>query len=309
MTTTPVESTPIRMLTALAAAGVLATGGAAQGQILLDGDMEALSIGTPPDCEQPAGAWEFPENYVTAGVCESSPEAVRVESEPTGRGQSLLVKIADAAANTHVTNLFTRVIAEGEGVVVVHFDIFVPGGNGGAAMYVGGDHGGGGFDAARDRGPQLAWDSGGGLSNFEPGQIMRTEYKFDTWQRVRLDIDLVSDTFDLSHTNDISVPPTLIAGDLAFRSTPLDHLDRFSIAHFGGFEPVNVAFFDNVTIDVESSGCYPDCDESGELDFFDFLCFQDAFAAGEPYADCDGSGSHDFFDFLCFQDEFAEGCP
>ena len=29
-------------------------------------------------------------------------------------------------------------------------------------------------------------------------------------------------------------------------------------------------------------GCYADCDESGDLDFFDFLCFQNAFAAGCP---------------------------
>jgi len=56
-------------------------------------------------------------------------------------------------------------------------------------------------------------------------------------------------------------------------------------------------------------GCYADCDESGDLDFFDFLCFQNAFAAGEPYADCDESGDLDFFDFLCFQNAFAAGCP
>ena len=56
-------------------------------------------------------------------------------------------------------------------------------------------------------------------------------------------------------------------------------------------------------------GCYADCDGSGSLDFFDFLCFQDAFAAGDPYADCDGSGSLNFFDFLCYQNEFAAGCP
>lgn len=55
--------------------------------------------------------------------------------------------------------------------------------------------------------------------------------------------------------------------------------------------------------------CYPDCDESGDLDFFDFLCFQNAFAAGDPYADCDESGDLDFFDFLCFQNGFAAGCP
>ncbi len=55
--------------------------------------------------------------------------------------------------------------------------------------------------------------------------------------------------------------------------------------------------------------CYADCDESGGLDFFDFLCFQNAFAAGEPYADCDESGDLDFFDFLCYQNAFAAGCP
>ena len=59
----------------------------------------------------------------------------------------------------------------------------------------------------------------------------------------------------------------------------------------------------------ESAGCYADCDGSGTLDFFDFLCFQNAFAGGDPYADCDDSGTLDFFDFLCFQNEFAAGCP
>ncbi len=55
--------------------------------------------------------------------------------------------------------------------------------------------------------------------------------------------------------------------------------------------------------------CLADCDGSGGLDFFDFLCFQNLFAAGAPAADCDGSGGLDFFDFLCFQNAFAAGCP
>ena len=55
--------------------------------------------------------------------------------------------------------------------------------------------------------------------------------------------------------------------------------------------------------------CYVDCDGNGELDFFDFLCFQNAFATGDPYADCDDTGALDFFDFLCFQNQFAVGCP
>jgi hypothetical protein len=55
--------------------------------------------------------------------------------------------------------------------------------------------------------------------------------------------------------------------------------------------------------------CYPDCDNNGTLDFFDFLCFQNAFLAQDPYADCDQNGVFDFFDFLCFQNEFLAGCP
>jgi hypothetical protein len=59
----------------------------------------------------------------------------------------------------------------------------------------------------------------------------------------------------------------------------------------------------------DGGGCYADCDRSGGLDFFDFLCFQNQFIAGAPEADCDESGGLDFFDFLCFQNAFAAGCP
>jgi hypothetical protein len=55
--------------------------------------------------------------------------------------------------------------------------------------------------------------------------------------------------------------------------------------------------------------CYPDCDGSGDLTFFDFLCFQNLFAAMDPGADCDGDTAFTFFDFLCFQNAFAAGCP
>ena len=55
--------------------------------------------------------------------------------------------------------------------------------------------------------------------------------------------------------------------------------------------------------------CPADCDGSGSLDVFDFLCFQNAFAAGDPSADCDADGSLSLFDFLCFQNAFDAGCP
>ena len=56
--------------------------------------------------------------------------------------------------------------------------------------------------------------------------------------------------------------------------------------------------------------CYADCDGNGELDIFDFLCFQNSFVLGEPYAcDCDPDPACDIFDFLCFQSAFVTGCP
>jgi ketosteroid isomerase-like protein len=295
------------------AIGVLAAG--AHGQLLLDGDMEALSIGTPPDCDAAAaGAWAFPDTYAAAALCEPDPSSLRIESDPGGRGNSLLMKISDtpgAETNVHLPNLLTRVVMAGEGIVTVQFDIYVAGGAAGGAVYVGGDHGGGGYSFVTDRGPQLLWASGGQLIAFDSAGVRTpiAEYESDVWQRVVLEIDLVSDTFSAYHTNDVMVAPALVADDLSFRSPTQDFLDRFTFAHFGATELTNVAFLDNVSVEVDSSGCYADCDESGELDFFDFLCFQDAFAAGEPYADCDGSGELDFFDFLCFQDEFAAGCP
>jgi hypothetical protein len=56
-------------------------------------------------------------------------------------------------------------------------------------------------------------------------------------------------------------------------------------------------------------GAYsPDCDGSGALDLFDFLCFTNAFNGGQPYADCTGDGVMDLFDFLCFVNTFNAGC-
>ncbi len=57
-----------------------------------------------------------------------------------------------------------------------------------------------------------------------------------------------------------------------------------------------------------SAQCRADVDGSGALDFFDFLEFQNLFAAGDPRADFTGDGTLDFADFLAFQDEFAAGC-
>ena len=82
------------------------------------------------------------------------------------------------------------------------------------------------------------------------------------------------------------------------------------------YVPAICAIFQNRNIDdpvgcQESAGgsCYGDCDSNGVLDIFDFLCFQNAFVAGDPYADCDRDGQWTLFDFVCFQSEFVAGCP
>jgi hypothetical protein len=74
------------------------------------------------------------------------------------------------------------------------------------------------------------------------------------------------------------------------------------LTRFAGMDFVGVARF-------RDSACYADCDRDGSLTFFDFLCFQNLFAAMDPGADCDGDGAFTFFDFLCFQNAFAAGCP
>jgi hypothetical protein len=59
---------------------------------------------------------------------------------------------------------------------------------------------------------------------------------------------------------------------------------------------------------ILGGACYTDCDASGALDLFDFLCFTNNYNANAPYADCDADGGHDLFDFLCFVNTFNEGC-
>jgi hypothetical protein len=67
-------------------------------------------------------------------------------------------------------------------------------------------------------------------------------------------------------------------------------------------------FYRGLAFADDTGECYADCTGEGDLDFFDFLCFQNAFADGDAYADCTGEGDFDFFDFLCFQNAFADGC-
>ncbi|NRA58969.1 MAG: hypothetical protein HRU13_12715, partial [Phycisphaerales bacterium] len=79
----------------------------------------------------------------------------------------------------------------------------------------------------------------------------------------------------------------------------------------GGMDRAEVRATGTSTIEITGAGftgsCVADCDGSGELNIFDFLCFQNRFATGDPAADIDGDGSLTIFDFLAFQNAFAAG--
>ncbi len=60
---------------------------------------------------------------------------------------------------------------------------------------------------------------------------------------------------------------------------------------------------------IGSAGACPvDLDGDGEATLFDFLEFQNLFAAGDLAADFDGDGTLSSFDFLTFQNAFDAGC-
>ena len=63
-----------------------------------------------------------------------------------------------------------------------------------------------------------------------------------------------------------------------------------------------------VTLAAPTIACPADLDGDGSLTLFDFLEFQNLFAAADPRADFDGDGLFTIFDFLAYQNAFAAGC-
>jgi hypothetical protein len=100
----------------------------------------------------------------------------------------------------------------------------------------------------------------------------------------------------------------------SFLSEMLGRKEPFAGLAIRGDEVGLMAIFENgqyprLTITTDVAGdCYADCDASGGLDLFDFLCFQNDFVDGGDYSDCEGNNIHDLFDFLCYQNEFVGGC-
>lgn len=73
--------------------------------------------------------------------------------------------------------------------------------------------------------------------------------------------------------------------------------------------PTGSAFGPVYGMAASTNRCTANFDNAGGLDIFDFLAFQNAFAASDPRADMNNDGLFDIFDFLGFQNAYAEGCP
>jgi hypothetical protein len=104
-------------------------------------------------------------------------------------------------------------------------------------------------------------------------------------------------------------------GDLLSQSAgPSTLIEVLSVAPDAYFEVICEIFRlrgieDNVCPESAGRPCHADCDSNGALDFWDFLCFQNAYLAGDSYADCDGDAQLTVLDFLCFQNQFIAACP
>ncbi|MCW5757089.1 MAG: hypothetical protein KIT54_07635 [Phycisphaeraceae bacterium] len=83
----------------------------------------------------------------------------------------------------------------------------------------------------------------------------------------------------------------------------------FGQAFVGSVGSPGVALDAGLLACMTGSACRADIDGDGQLTIFDFLAFQNLFAAGDMRADFDGDGELTLFDFLAFQNEFAAGCP
>jgi hypothetical protein len=148
------------------------------------------------------------------------------------------------------------------------------------------------------------------LNNQSPGAAW-TGLAVDHWYRLTATVNFHTNRLfhvtitDLTtgDTSEADVPWYLTGGENPVLPRPT------AFRCFVGGSAGSTAGYDNVSaLLVNNDECYADCTGEGELDFFDFLCFQNAFANVEEYAECTGEGDFDFFDFLCFQNAFAEGC-
>ena len=298
---------------------------------LPDGDFDELEVGTGPDRNSPAGAWEFAVVPGHPESTEDDPNQLSVVPTsafvPGATGNSLQINYPRSlAVSKQLSHVFEEAIEERPGEIVrANFDVFVPASEdrrrGGIKVIIGGDVSGSVHQNTTDRGPQITLKSRGQLQTSVCGsedcsqarsvQVL-DETPVDVWQHFQVDIDLANDTYDLfwSAGDD---PLVSVKNGNAFRSGTQDFLDHFSVAFHtdSPSRPVGLSYLDNISIEVlqQTPG---DANLDGVVDFPDFLALSEHFGEGSrrdprgwSQGDFDGNGEVDFPDFLILSENFG----
>ncbi len=137
----------------------------------------------------------------------------------------------------------------------------------------------------------VRFDSEAGVLEAEP-RGDTTPLIFDRWVEWRAEIQ--SGGFDLYYDGQLWA-----AGVTWWCGTPgcngFDAISFYIHALDGGpgmYVDDVVVVESAIRLPPECGGmCYADCDGSGATDFFDFLCYQNLFAAADPRADATGAGA------------------
>ena len=131
----------------------------------------------------------------------------------------------------------------------------------------------------------------------------------DQWVQVVVDVDLNAGTSGV-YTMTYGGAPIVTAADWNSAGPLPGTLQAVDLYDDG----VDEFYFDDASLQLAGSACYPNCDSSTTvpcLNVLDFSCFLNKFASGDTYANCDGSTTVpilNVLDFGCFLNRFSAGC-
>ena len=261
----------------------------AHGQLVLDGDLDDLPSGDLPNDGEPNGAWGC--SLCAQGLCEDSPDQFTTvptsDFEPGATGNSLRMRITPSDIWRALPNVFTRELLEStDPNVVIVFDIWVAENGVYSNVVIGGPNDPPntcGLFADTDRAIQIGWHASGMMSipnldpNFGCPTVLVAGYPVAAWQTVRVELDLVADTYDLwwAQRGD---PLQLLADGIDFASTywagsDITLIDRFwatkfpDVAKGCGSSASAHTYFDNLS----ASTCLADLDTDGAVGINDLL--------------------------------------
>ena len=289
--------------------------------VIVESNFDDLKVGTPPDNETDAEPWQITYSGpdVPMEYWEDFPEILTIVStdsfDADAKGNSL--RVETMGVNTQAAYFFDEPIFEEEvDLIRASFDVYIPdlgdGRRGAPYIYLGGSYELYSLQP-EERGPMIEWDRRGRLQSLTTENVggRRTvvgETPLDEWQHVRLDIDLLRDTYDIFWSAGDDELALVKAYEPFQLDTNLELFDRIEIATFptDGNDPNGVGYVDNIR--VESLTRLPgDANLDGEVSFSDFLALSENYGerGGWSQGDFDINRRVEFADFLILSENFG----